>query len=59
ALPADVFTHLLVLDGKITAAGGGETVVCRAGDSVFFPAGTDAPALSGTGTVLLSCPKGE
>ena len=59
ALPVGVFTHLLVLDGKITVAGGGETVACRAGDSVFLPAGTDAPTLSGEGTALLSCPKGE
>ena len=57
SLPADVFTHLLVLDGSLSAAGGGETVDLKAGDSVLFPAGTDAPAVSGNGTVLLSCPK--
>ena len=57
ALPADRFTHLLILDGSPRVSGGGETVCCRAGDSVFFPAGTDAPTLEGNGTVLLSCPR--
>ena len=58
-VPADRFTHLLVLSGSVTVAGSGETVDCRAGDSVFLPAGTDAPTLDGQGLVLLSCPKGE
>ena len=57
--PADRFTHLLVLSGEVTVAGGGETVPAKAGDSVFLPAGTETPALSGEGVVLLSCPKGE
>ena len=57
ALPADRFTHLIVLDGTFSASGGGETVAVKAGDSVLFPAGTDAPALAGNGTALLSCPK--
>lgn len=57
ALPSDVFTHLLVLDGSLAAAGGGETVDLKAGDSVLFPAGTEAPAVSGNGTALLSRPK--
>ena len=57
SLPTGVFTHLLVLDGSLSAAGGGETVDLKAGDSVLFPAGTDAPAVSGNGTALLSCPK--
>ncbi len=57
AFPADRFTHLLVLSGSVTVAGGGETVAANAGDSVLLPAGTDAPTLSGDGLVLLSCPK--
>ena len=56
-LPSGVFTHLLVLDGSLSVAGGGETVDLKAGDSVLFPAGTEAPAVSGNGTALLSCPK--
>ena len=57
ALPADRFTHFLILDGTVTVSGGGETVACRAGDSVLFPAGTEKPTTLGKGTVLLSCPK--
>ena len=59
AVPSDRFTHLLVLSGSVTVAGSGETVACRAGDSVLLPAGTTAPTLDGNGKVLLSCPKGE
>ena len=57
AFPADRFTHLLILSGSVTVTGGGETIATKAGDSVLLPAGTDAPSLSGEGTVLLSCPK--
>lgn len=58
SLPIDRFTHLLVLNGTCRISGGGETMDCRAGDSVFFPAGTDAPTVLGDGTALLSCPRG-
>lgn len=58
-VPADRFTHLLVLDGAVTVSGSGETVECRAGDSVLIPAGTENPTLDGNALLLLSCPKGE
>ena len=57
--PADRFTHLLVLSGAVRVSGGGEVVSAKAGDSILLPAGTETPTLSGNGTVLLSCPKGE
>jgi len=59
ALPADRFTHLLVLDGALSVSGGGETVGAKPGDSILLPAGTPAPKVDGRGTVLLSCPKGN
>ena len=58
-VPADRFTHLLVTEGSVTVTGSGETVACRAGDSVLLPAGVASPTLDGNGSVLLSCPKGE
>lgn len=58
-VPADRFTHLLVLSGSVTVSGSGEKVECRAGDSVLLPAGTSSPAVNGNGTLLLSCPRGE
>ena len=58
-VPADRFTHLLVLNGSVTITGAGETVDCAAGDSVLLPAGTSSPAVNGNGTLLLSCPRGE
>ena len=59
SVPADRFTHLLVLSGSVRVSGGGETVDCSAGDSVLLPAGTASPTLDGTGLVLLSTPKEE
>ena len=57
SVPADRFTHLLVLNGSVTVTGSGETVDCVAGDSVLLPAGVENPTLEGAGTLLLSCPR--
>ena len=57
SVPADRFTHLLVLNGSVAVTGSGETVDCVAGDSVLLPAGVENPTLEGAGTLLLSCPR--
>ena len=57
-LPVDRFVHLLVLSGNPIVSGGGETVSCVPGDSVFLPAGLLDLTIAGDGTVLLSCPRG-